>query len=170
MLGFVEKVEGGRPVATDEPKDYPCTIEQDFIPTVEASAPFAYLVPARYPKVTDVLRAHGLRLEKLDEPIDLRMEAEEIGQLTRSRRVFEGHQTIDLTASVTRTGLHPVPAGTVVVRTRQALGPLAVYLLEPRSDDGLLTWNFFDDALEPGRDFPVLRIREAAPLKTSALD
>jgi hypothetical protein len=27
----------------------------------------------------------------------------------------------------------------------QPLGNLAFYLLEPQSDDGLVTWNFFDD-------------------------
>jgi hypothetical protein len=49
-------------------------------------------------------------------------------------------------------------AGTYVVRTAQPLGIVAVYLLEPRSDDGLVTWNFFDSALTPGAAYPVLRL------------
>ncbi len=48
-----------------------------------------------------------------------------------------------------------VPAGTLVVRTAQPLGTLAVYLLEPRSEDGLAAWNFFDADLKAGGDFPV---------------
>jgi dipeptidyl aminopeptidase/acylaminoacyl peptidase len=44
------------------------------------------------------------------------------------------------------------------VRTAQPLGPLAAYLLEPQSDDGLVTWNFFDAALHEGGDFPVMRL------------
>ena len=55
-----------------------------------------------------------------------------------------------------------VPAGTRVVRTAQPLGSLAVYLLEPRSEDGLTTWNAFDDALIVGRDFPVVRVPRAS--------
>ena len=43
---------------------------------------------------------------------------------------------------------------------RQPLGTLAVYLLEPAADDGLTAWGFFDDSLEVGADFPVLRVPE----------
>ena len=49
-----------------------------------------------------------------------------------------------------------VPAGTLVVQTAQPLGTLAVGLLEPRSEDGLATWNFFDAGLKDGGDFPVV--------------
>jgi hypothetical protein len=39
----------------------------------------------------------------------------------------------------------------------QPLARLAFYLLEPRSDDGLFEWNFFDDSLE-AEIAPVRRI------------
>ncbi|HEV3121815.1 MAG TPA: S9 family peptidase, partial [Isosphaeraceae bacterium] len=57
-----------------------------------------------------------------------------------------------------------IAAGTMLVRTGQPLGALAVYLLEPQSDDGLCTWNFFDPELAEGSDFPVVRLVEQAPL------
>ena len=56
-----------------------------------------------------------------------------------------------------------MPAGTLMVRTAQPLGTLAVYLLEPRSEDGLATWNFFDAELKQGGDFPVSRLLQAGP-------
>ena len=34
--------------------------------------------------------------------------------------------------------------GDFLIRTDQELGFLLFYLLEPQSDDGLVTWNFFD--------------------------
>jgi dipeptidyl aminopeptidase/acylaminoacyl peptidase len=51
------------------------------------------------------------------------------------------------------------------------LGALAVLLLEPRSEDGLVTWGTFDEGLGPDRDFPVVRLVElpAYPMLTSAL-
>ena len=52
-------------------------------------------------------------------------------------------------------------AGTLLVRTAQPLGALAVYLLEPGSEDGLATWNFFDSELKEGGDFPVVRLPPA---------
>ena len=39
------------------------------------------------------------------------------------------------------------------------LARLAFYLLEPRSNDGLLTWNFLDDAIKDGKTYPILRTR-----------
>jgi hypothetical protein len=51
-----------------------------------------------------------------------------------------------------------IPAGTYIVRTNQPLGIVAVYLLEPQSDDGLVTWNFFDSELKPGATYPVMRL------------
>ena len=40
----------------------------------------------------------------------------------------------------------------------QRLARLAFYLLEPRSNDGLVTWNVLDEALKTGRS-PILRTR-----------
>jgi hypothetical protein len=51
-----------------------------------------------------------------------------------------------------------IGGGWNIVRLGQPLGTLAVYLLEPESDDGLTHWGFFDDALQPGNDFPILRV------------
>jgi hypothetical protein len=49
-------------------------------------------------------------------------------------------------------------AGDVLVRTDQVLGTLAVYLLEPESDDGLVRWGYFDALLKPGAILPVGRL------------
>ena len=64
--------------------------------------------------------------------------------------------------SLTGTVVSDKMEKTVVVRVDQPLGRLAFFLLEPRSDDGLLNWNFFDDALQrDGRYCPVLRTTAA---------
>jgi hypothetical protein len=41
----------------------------------------------------------------------------------------------------------------------QPLARLAFYLMEPRANDGLLTWNFLDDALKGVNVYPILRTR-----------
>ena len=63
-----------------------------------------------------------------------------------------------------------MPAGTLMVKTAQPLGNLAVYLLEPRSEDGLAAWKLFDDGLKAGSDFPVLRLPQPAPMTTTAAE
>lgn len=65
----------------------------------------------------------------------------------------------------------PSPAGqdVYVIRTTQPLGVLAVELLEPQSDDGLVTWNFFDAHLTDaaaGKPYPVLRVTKPIAFPT----
>jgi hypothetical protein len=77
----------------------------------------------------------------------------------RAPRRFQKHNEVRLEgrwANESRT----FPAGTLLVRTGQPLAVLAAYLLEPESDDGLTTWNFFDSALRPGEPHPVVRITQ----------
>jgi dipeptidyl-peptidase 4 len=165
VLGFVERLENGRNVATSEPKDYACDVEQDFVPTVEVLRPFAYLIPPQYVKAIELVQAHGIGVETLNKPTELEVDAETIAKFTRSRRVAEGHQTMDIAETQTGSARRTIPAGTVVVPTSQSLGSLAVYLLEARSDDGLATWNFFDDAIAEGQEFPVLRVQKPFDVK-----
>jgi hypothetical protein len=47
--------------------------------------------------------------------------------------------------------------GSLVVETRQPLARLAFYLLEPRSDDGLVNWAQMDKWAEPGMTYPIYR-------------
>ena len=58
------------------------------------------------------------------------------------------------------------------VRAGQPLGILSLYLLEPQSDDGFVTWNFLDPWLPPagaaaGSRYPIARVvdRITVPLR-----
>ena len=64
---------------------------------------------------------------------------------------------------VWRNRRRELPAGSFVVDGRQPLGRLALVLLDPMTDDGLVTWNYFDDRLAPGQEFPVLQLRHQLP-------
>lgn len=165
VFGYVEEKQGGRTIATKEPKDYLCGFEQDFVPTLTVKRPFAYLVPAKYEKAIANLKAHGATVEPLSKAETLDVEAEVIDAIDRAPRAFEGHKTTDL-KTTTKTDRREVPAGTLVVRTSGPIANLIVYLLEARSDDGLVTWNFFDDGLKVGGEFPVLKVRDSVELQT----
>lgn len=128
--------------------------------TFEASelerVPRAYFVPASLGAVLDRLAAHGVRTTRLDAPLSVASERFRIDSTWTEERPFQNHR--ERTA---RGAWEPVqdtiPAGTVVVSVAQPLGRLAFLLLEPRSDDGLLDWNFFDDVLTGARWYPVRR-------------
>ena len=100
------------------------------------------------------------------EDIDLKVEAYKVDKSpsgTSSSRDIAPSGSTSLRQTVDRR----IPAGTFVVKTAQPLGDLAVYLLEPQSEDGLATWNFFDNGLEPGSEFPVLRVLSLPALLTT---
>ncbi len=62
-------------------------------------------------------------------------------------------------------------AGDYVVDLAQPLANLIFYMLEPQSDDGLLTWNFFDTYLEQNDvknkvvEFPIFKYFPLAKAK-----
>ena len=158
ILGLVERRDGGRVVSTGEPKDYLCAVEGDFEPTVEVTRPAAYLIPAGFPRAVELLQTHGIQVEQMTRAERRTVTIERVDAVTRSARLFEGHHLVEITATTPRTETRDLPVGTVRVPTAQPLGTLAAYLLEPRSDDGLVTWNGFDAESTPGQDFPVLKV------------
>ena len=81
------------------------------------------------------------------------------------QQVFQKHKLVAVEAT-SRQAKQTVKAGTLVVRCAQLLGTLAAYVLEPEAEDGLCAWNFFDEGLKQGGDYPVLRLPVAAALTT----
>jgi dipeptidyl aminopeptidase/acylaminoacyl peptidase len=162
--GFETELRNGRPVPTDKPKDYELKLVTRVEPTVRATKPYAYLVPASYTAAIETLQRHGLTLQELREDIELDVEVYRVEQVSHDPREYQKHHEVTLHVAPARPDARRVPAGTVIVRTAQPLGTLAGVLLEPQSEDGLATWNFFDAGLADGKDFPVLRLPKAVPL------
>ncbi len=161
--GWVEKRGQGprsRPRPTKEEKTYEMEHWGAYRPTLSTSRPFAYAYPARWKSITEKLRQHGITVERAEARFEVPVQVQRILGVDRKRRPFQGHKLVSVETQQRRE-VQALGRDTMVVRTAQPLGNLIVYLLEPRSEDGLVTWGFFDDALEPGRDFPVVRIPQA---------
>jgi len=133
-----------------------------FEPTHSVVRPLGYFVPAEWTDVLTNLETHGVRIERLDAPVRVRCEVYGVEEIDRGGNRFLG-RSVAVRASP-RIETRTWPAGTALVRTAQPLGTLAVYLLEPESDDGLTTAGYFDEALRVGEDFPVAR--QIEPLRT----
>ncbi len=132
-----------------------------FEPTRSVSRPWAYVLPPGRERVAEKLRQHGLSLHAWNGPATV--EVYTITGIERAEAPFQGHRLVLLEA---HAGLQrrDIPEGSLLVPTAQPLGTLAVYLLEPESEDGLAAWNFFDDALTAGGEYPVYRIRHPGDL------
>lgn len=157
ILGFVEETKDGKRRPTKEPKDYPVVYTGGAETTLKVPRPFAYAMP-KSKAVVETLERHGILFEELTAAKEREIEVHRIDKIMRGR-AFQGHQPTSVEAT-TRKEKRTLAAGTVVVRTNQRLGRLAAYLLEPQAMDGLVQWNFFDDAMKEGEDFPVVRVME----------
>lgn len=118
------------------------------------TAPRAYLVPPRSAHfdpaaVLDVLSAHGLRLQTLGEALSADVDVFTVRVTRTLDEEFQEHHERRATFDVFHER-RALPAGTVRVPLDQPLGRLAFQLLDPRADDGLLAWNFFDPVLSMG--------------------
>ncbi len=128
-----------------------------------SDVPYAYLVdPGAHDAIANLL-AHGVVVEALTRETTLVVDQFIIKDVQRAEHAFQGHHELTL-AGKWKSRTETFPQGTDVVRMNQPLARLAFYLLEPRSDDGLFNWNFFDAMLD-GKIAPVRRI-----LKPVALD
>jgi len=128
---------------TDRKKTYIMPYFADFVAKRTVRLPYAYLIPVFDTDVLEKLRQHGIAVERLTEAVILETEAFRLKEIKGAERLYQGHRTNAVKGEYA-VEKREFPKGTLVVRTAQALGRLAAYLLEPESDDGLLVWNFFD--------------------------
>jgi len=142
----------------------------DYQPTKSVKFPFAYLITTHDPEIISLLKIQGIQIENLAIDSKIEVERFEISELKGSPRLNQGHYNNTVKGKYVK-GTMNFPAGTVVVRTSQKLANLAAYLLEPESNDGLLTWNFFDRYLVPQwgtgyNPYPVYKVTDKTLLKT----
>ncbi|TAL61948.1 MAG: hypothetical protein EPN88_14225 [Bacteroidetes bacterium] len=145
----------------------------EYYPTKSVKFPFAYLLTITDPEVIDLLKLHGVRLEKLINDSKLEVERFDITGLNGAARLNQGHYTDTISGRYVKESIN-FPAGTIVVRTAQPLANVAAYLLEPLSNDGLVTWNFFDRYLVPQwgtgyNPYPVYKVMDRIDLKTTEM-
>ena len=126
-----------------------------FAATESERVPSTYYVAATLTKAIELLKAHGVRMTALKSATTVQVEEFQISG-SQSGRTFQGHAERTLTGSWVAAE-RQLPAGTLRIDISQPLGRLAFYLIEPRSDDGLLDWNVLDEAIGDGKVFPIVR-------------
>jgi hypothetical protein len=131
-----------------------------FTAVARVARPAAYLLPPQHASLVALLRAQGVVVERLSQPWRGPVEAFTVESLEVAPFVFEGHRTVAVTGRWAEREAELAP-GWFYVPTDQRAGVLAACLLEPGSEDGLATWNYFDRDLRIGAETPVLRLRTA---------
>lgn len=124
--------------------------------TLTQTLPAAWVLDSSMTPVIDRLRAHGVAVRRLTNAWSGAGESFIVDSVVRAPRPFQNHQEVRLEGRWAAERLTLAP-GTWIVPASQELRLLALILLEPQSDDGLTTWNGFDDQLRVGGRHPVRR-------------
>ena len=154
--------EPGEPLG--EERAYTVEFVNDFVATESVARPYAYLLPPELEPVVRKLQQHGVEVEVLREDLELDAEVYKVAEIERAERKYEGHHPVTEIEVDTLPRSLTVEHGRYVVRTGQKLGTLAAYLLEPRTTDGLTTWNALDPWLEGGATYPIARVPDRTPM------
>ena len=118
-----------------------------FQDTVNATLPRGYVIPAMMDTIVQLLQQHGVNVIKLEKKTRFSGESFFIEKWNKSPRKFEGHNMVSVEGKFNAKEMI-AQKGDYMVDLAQPLANLIFYMLEPQSDDGLLTWNFFDQVLK----------------------
>jgi hypothetical protein len=177
ILSFERESLSSRTYPGKQLRKYRVPPRRTFVPTASVSTPAAYLAPA---ELADALARHGIACEALEAETELDVESYVVlamektfspdvagvvppaggAEIPLSQKPPPRRFETVLAVRPERRRLK-VPAGTLLVRTAQRAGTLAVYLLEPCSDDGFARWELLDAQLCVGEPYPVHRLLEA---------
>jgi hypothetical protein len=141
-----------------------------FAATRAVAVPKGWLIPraiAGSPRVSaalDRLRTHGIRIEEVAAETQVPVERFSISDYTRAPRAFQGRSEARLKGTFDKAQF-TVEAGSLYVPANQPLARLAFYLIEPESDDGLVTWNIIEEGLAGGQTYPIYRVLDGAAIK-----
>ncbi len=154
----------------------PTSLEAERLPVLDrfratrsARLPAAYLVPAAHSEAVQLLRRHGISVERLRQPWRGRVDAFTVTELARAPSPFQGHRLVRVEGTFAARDAE-IPAGDFVVRTAQPLGILLFHLLEPESLDGAAAWGFLDGALAVGKEYPMLKAFRVGGAVTEGVD
>lgn len=129
-----------------------------FEPTMTRTIPRAWLISASDTAAIALIRQHGIRVERPTTGMtSARVSRFIIDSLRTESREFQGHHEMHLSGRWSDTTAQ-LPGDMLMIPGDQRQAVAALYLLDPESDDGLVTWNVFDSRLAPGKAFPVWRI------------
>ncbi len=141
ISGGVRLQYTGQPVTATVPFE-----RQNHVAT-SVTRPKAYWIPAAWSDVIARLELHGIQFERIKEAREMKVGMYRLEEAKFEAEPFEGRVRVQAKAVLEKRTERFAP-GSVRVPTDQALGDLAVVLLEPASPDSFFQWGFFDEVLQ----------------------
>jgi hypothetical protein len=151
---WVRRRVGRDPGARSGPAEYELVnrpVFTRFEATRTTTRPWGYLIPASQAKVIPLLLEHEITVKQLTAPAIVDAEVYYATEV-RNTQYLQAHylKAVDVEKYQETVEL---PAGTFFVPSGQPKGNLLSYLLEPETNDNIITWGFLDNVLEVTPDF-----------------
>jgi len=141
VSGAVRVIYGTKPI------DMTVPLFDDVRTTVSVATPRYYIIPPQWREVIGVLRAHGIKLHRIDKALAIDVESYRFSDVKWATTSFEGHIMPTFKSEIVREQ-RIYPAGSLVVPLDQPAGNVALYLLEPEAPDSFVAWGFFNSIFE----------------------
>jgi hypothetical protein len=127
-----------------------------------APAAWGFVLSAADTSAARVLAMHGIVVERTRSDCTVNGESFAADSVVVAPTPFQNRRNVRVEGRWQRADVRIEP-GSHVVRTSQPLGVLATYLIDPRSDDGLVTWNIGDRAAAGQLRLAPTRLPSALP-------
>lgn len=132
-----------------QPKTYRIDNWNGLLPDLSVSPPAAYAIPAQWTAIIEKLDAHGIRYQRIAQPMTIHAQGYQLDHPVWAGKPFEGHLMLRSFALSTVPREVTLPAGSVIVPMDQRAANVAIELLEPQAPDSLLQWGFLNAVFEP---------------------
>ena len=116
-----------------------------FAPTMTTPSAWGFALSAADTSGARLVTLHGVTVERTRTDCTANAESFAADSVVVSTTAFQNRRNVRVEGHWRRSDVRLEP-GTFVIRLAQPLGVLATYLIDPRSDDGLVAWNIGDRA------------------------
>jgi hypothetical protein len=147
---FKSEVTGGQVNRYLPEKDDIDTVIHDQIETTtEAKMPLGYVIPSAWTGVIDLLKLHGVEMERIAKPLDGEFETYRFANIKFAQASNEGHVAVSFDARPVTEHI-AVLAGSWWVPLSQRRARLIFSMLEPQAPDSLARWGLMNSVFETG--------------------
>jgi len=122
-------------------------------PALEVKLPVAYIIPRAWTDIIERLRANHVTMTRVNRDTVMDLYAYYITNYESSAQPYEGHHAnFHTEVEKRKVGAHLVK-GDYIVYANQHYNRYICEVLEPQTEDGFFSWNFFDPILNAKEGF-----------------
>jgi hypothetical protein len=148
-----------------------------YVAAATRPAPWAYAFEERLGDIARFLRRHAITVEQLEAPVTVQAERFRLDSIAWSDAPYQNHLNADATVTTVAESVE-LPAGSYLVRMSQNAARLIAELMEPDTEDSLITWNFLDHSLPSAESLqrrqqpyflPMVRVLQPAGVRSTVV-